>query len=244
MISLPHPVTLAGDVITYNNPLSPGTTISHRIVKKYLIDGTVPGFVTKGDANKVADVPIVVGNVQGKVIWHVSDVGWWLMAVKKPVVILPIVYFAALLIMIEEIVRLRDYFKLATPYRASGYTRHDPVPNPATKRLAIGSALAFVFVFAGVAFGPSVAALLKSNSVTLTNNRISVTVPPKATVLLSTGERITNKKTSTDHANADQPVTKSNVKMTNGAAKTPAVDAEGKRSTTVKVDKTSQQVDK
>src|ERR1039458_10076152 len=45
-----------GDVITYINPLNPKTTLSHRIVKEYLLDGKVLAFVTKGDANKTDDI--------------------------------------------------------------------------------------------------------------------------------------------------------------------------------------------
>jgi signal peptidase len=123
-----HRVPIAGlqvgNIITFNNPQRPDTTLSHRIVKTYLINGKVPGFVTKGDANKTEDVPIAGGNVIGKVMWKIPAAGSWLINSKNPWVVLPIVYIAALLIMFEEIIRLRDYFRFITPYRVPGFARH------------------------------------------------------------------------------------------------------------------------
>jgi signal peptidase I len=168
-----------GDVITYINPLHPSSTLSHRVIRKYLIDGRVPGFVTKGDANKIADVPVAGGAVEGKVVWHVTNVGRWLLDIKRPIVILPVVYVAALLIMIEEVQRLSEYYRRLVLYRLPGFARHDKVPGFLARKARMGAALTAVFVLIGAVAGPSALALLRSNTVSLTDNRISAgTIPP------------------------------------------------------------------
>lgn len=192
-----------GDVITHIDAVNPKITISHRIIKAYKIDGKVPAFVTKGDANKVADTPIVGGEVVGKVVWHVPYLGWALLDAKKPIVILPIVYLATLLIMAEEVMRLRDYYRFVIPYRAAGFSGHEAERSVMSKRVTVGVAsAATVLVLASSAFSPSALAAIHkykdkdrvyknavalvdrhghrrkdriySNTVSLTDNRISV----------------------------------------------------------------------
>ena len=167
-----------GDVITYINPLHPSSTLSHRIIRKYLIDGRVPGFVTKGDANKIADVPVAGGAVEGKVIWHVPNVGWWLLDVKRPIVILPIVYAAALLIMLEEVQRLNEYYRRFVLYRLPGFTGRDKVSCFLARKAKMGAAVTVMFMLLGAVAGPSALALLRSNTVSLTDNRISAGIIP------------------------------------------------------------------
>src|ERR1700760_2327099 len=89
-----------GDVITYNTAKS-GLTISHRIIKTYLIGGKIPGFVTKGDANKLPDAPIAGGAVVGKVMWHVPHLGSWMIGGKTWVSVALLVYLPALILMID-----------------------------------------------------------------------------------------------------------------------------------------------
>lgn len=162
-----------GDVITYINPLNPKATISHRIVKTYMISGKVPGFVTKGDANKVPDIPIASGSVEGKVIVHVPDLGAWMMWTRTPWGMLPFIWLPALLIMFEEVRRLSDYFKSQQPYRLPGF---GPVERPATvsKMIATSGTLGLTFVIAGAFLWQPALALIKSNTVMLANNRLSV----------------------------------------------------------------------
>lgn len=90
--SVPASDLKVGDVITYVNPFNPQTTLSHRIIKEHLLNGKVPVFITKGDANKVADVPITIGSVKGKVVWHMRNVGYILLDAKKPMIVLPLTY--------------------------------------------------------------------------------------------------------------------------------------------------------
>src|ERR1700743_926326 len=44
-----------GDIITYTNPLTMHSTLTHRIIRVYKIDGKIPAFITKGDANPSPD---------------------------------------------------------------------------------------------------------------------------------------------------------------------------------------------
>jgi signal peptidase I len=175
--SVPISSLKVGDVITYINPLDPKTTLSHRIVKEYRVDGKIPAFVTKGDANKFDDVPITEGSVEGRVIWHIPDVGNWLLDVKQPIVILPVIWAASLLIMGDEVIRLRDYLRSQQPYILAGYKRKENDSSGINKRLALGFSLfaALILIIAGT--GPSVFALLKSNTVVLADNRLTISVP-------------------------------------------------------------------
>ena len=166
-----------GDVITYINPLNPRTTLSHRIVNKYLVGGKVPAFVTKGDANKTNDIPITEGSVEGKVVWHIPRVGYWLIDAKNPLIILPIIYIAALIIMFEEVIRLRDYLKFGQPYVLFGYEIGGKHLGGLNKRLALGLPLTIAFILISLAAGPTVLALLKSNTVALVDNRLTVSAP-------------------------------------------------------------------
>jgi signal peptidase len=165
-----------GDVITYTNPLDARKTISHRIIKMYLVGDKVRGFITKGDANQSPDIPVTSGRVIGKVVWHIPYIGYGLLAAKKPWVILPIVYLAALPIILEELKRLSDYYKRSLPYRLFGY-RPKPVQehSAAGQRFAVGAVLTiFAVVIIGAFTAPIALAMLKSNTVSLTHNTITV----------------------------------------------------------------------
>ena len=166
----------AGDIITYTNPLNAKTTITHRIYKKIRISGIVPGFVTKGDANKLADIPIAAGQVKGKVVWHFPDAGFVIMASKKPFIILPIIYTAALILVFDELIRLNDHFKSQQPYRLFGYKRRHVAESVQDRKpLAVGGTVILAAVILlGALFTPVVHALLKSNTVKLTHNSLSV----------------------------------------------------------------------
>lgn len=165
-----------GNVITFANQLHPSTTVSHRIIKQYLIDGKIPGIVTKGDANSIPDTPIAAGSVIGKVMWHVPYVGAWLLWAKTWTGLSVLVYFPAVLIIVEETLRLNKYYKSIRPYRLFGY-KFEPKegPNRWSRRLASGAAMTIlVMLISGIA-APVVHALLTSNTVKLTQNKISVT---------------------------------------------------------------------
>lgn len=164
-----------GDVITYNNPTKVGKTISHRIIKTYLIDGKIPAFVTKGDANKFPDAPIAGGAVIGKVMWHVPHLGSLIIGEKTWASIALVVYLPALFIIIDEFRRLTAYWKSILPYRLYGFWRYKPVPmNRSHAKYAAAGTLAAAATVAGLAFAPSALALLRSNMVTLGPNHITI----------------------------------------------------------------------
>lgn len=175
--SVPEKSLKIGDVITYTNPLHPSSTITHRIVKKIVVGGKIPGFITKGDSNKLTDVPVVAGAVQGRVVWHISYAGAGLRWAKTWTGIAVLVYGPALLIIIEEAGRLNRYYKLREGYRLFGYGELVPrEPRHRSKRLAFGLwAMIAVMGVTGIA-GPAAEALFKTNTVALTHNSISVRV--------------------------------------------------------------------
>jgi len=163
-----------GQVITYINPLDTKTTVTHRIVSLYL-DDTKTVIITKGDANKIDDVPISASSVQGKVVWHIPKLGYILLAIKKPIIILPVIYLAAIFIMTEEVIRLRNYYKLDQPYILAGYKSTSKPKKGLNKRLALGFSLSAAFILISFVAGSTVSALLKSNTVSLVGNRITAT---------------------------------------------------------------------
>ncbi|HUD11709.1 MAG TPA: signal peptidase I [Candidatus Saccharimonadia bacterium] len=100
------PMTLkVGNVVTYIDPYNTKLTITHRIIKVTTKSG-LPAFVTKGDANKVADREILGGNVVGKVEWHVPHLGNILSYLHKPLGLVVIIFIPALFIIFEECRRL------------------------------------------------------------------------------------------------------------------------------------------
>jgi len=165
-----------GDIITYVDPLNIHKTITHRIVETYTIAPHVPGFVTKGDANTATDLPIPGGSVQGKVIWHIPYAGRALSWTRSWTGIAVLVYLPALLIIIEEIKRLRDYFRLSLPYRLAGYRSKTggqlSLPTLTALPLA-GMALVSI-----LAWQPLAAAVSVSSVTNIADNQISAAVTP------------------------------------------------------------------
>jgi signal peptidase I len=207
-----------GDVITYINPMNPKTTLSHRIVKKYLINNKIPAFVTKGDANKTTDVPITEGSVEGKVVMRIPKLGYWLIDAKRPIIILPIVYLAAIIVMAEEVIRLRDYFKLGQPYILHGYEAVKKGSKALGKRLALGSALTIAMVMVLAAAGPTAFALLRSNTVSLINNSITVAPISKTTCSGSNSNSVTVNNSTTQSSSSGNASSAGSGNATSGNA--------------------------
>lgn len=215
-----------GDVITYTNLAKPGTTITHRIVRSYKINGIVPAFVTKGDSNPIADQPIVGGLVLGKTIWHLSHVGSWINFIKNPYVLLPMVYIPALAIVIEEIKRLNAYYKSQMPYVLAGYERAREARSRVFK---MGTALklsAAIVVVMGVVAVPAVQAILRSNTVALAPNRLTVAkiIPPPTCNTNGTNITITGNSGGNNNVNVtnttNQTSTTGNASSSNGGTAT------------------------
>lgn len=200
-----------GDIITYIDPLNVHKTITHRIVETYTIAPHVPGFITKGDANTTSDLPIPGGSVQGKVIWHVPYAGQALSWMRSWAGVVVLVYLPALFIIVEEIKRLRDYFRLSLPYRLAGYRRKTSRPLSLPKLAAVPLAgLVFVSV---LAWQPLAAALPISSVTGLAANQISAAAVTHASSCSS--------KTSTSvNNNSSQIATSDSVSSTGPASST------------------------
>jgi len=235
MHRVPDSTLKVGDVITYVNPLHPSTTISHRIVKKYLISNKIPAFITKGDANKSADVPVVEGLVQGQVLWHIRDVGQWLMWSKTLLGIAVLVYVPALFIIAEEIIRLNDYYKQWQPYRLLGYRSREILKESKkwTPKAAMGLSVFAALMFSAGAFGPRVEALLGSNTVTLGPNRLSVAAvnPNNCSGSTTNNNNVNVNTSSTQTATSGNATSSGN---TNGGSATSG-SASNSNSTTVNI---------
>ncbi len=173
--SVPTSQLKIGDVITYANPLNPKMSITHRIVQTYKNGAGIEFFITKGDANKFPDSPVVSGLVQGRVAWHVPYVGRFFTFGKGILGLTLLVYIPALIIMADETKRLADYYRSIKLYRLPGFKRSAKHREP---KLAITTALSVYLTAAGLVLAPQVQALLKSNTVSLINNRISVAATP------------------------------------------------------------------
>lgn len=92
-----------GDIITYYSSNKNGEEIiTHRILR---FGGNV--YVTKGDANQVADREIVVPRlVIGKVILIIPYLGSMISFAKEPVGVWLIIIFPAILIILAEMYRI------------------------------------------------------------------------------------------------------------------------------------------
>lgn len=168
------PVALlhVGDIITYTDPHDVRRTITHRIVSMYLIGGTVRGYITKGDANKQADIPITSGSIRGEVVASVPNIGLFMNGARSWVSLAVCVYLPALLVSVDELRRLSAYYRMLLPYRLTGYQRHAIQTGRTFAAVPIAAIVLFVLVIG--LWQPTVAALLSSNMVRLTGNRITV----------------------------------------------------------------------
>jgi signal peptidase I len=173
MHSVPISTIKVGDIITYINPRNMRETISHRVIKTYTINGKIPAFITKGDANKSADPPIVGGLVKGQVIWHMPYLGTWMQWSKTWTGVAILIYLPALLLMVDEVRRLSDYLREMQPYKLRTHLELKK-SDRLSKKYAAGIALTIVAVVSAAALAQPALAALKSNTVVLANNRLTV----------------------------------------------------------------------
>jgi signal peptidase I len=177
--SAPDSSLRVGDVITYANPTRLTSTITHRIIHI----GIAESFTTQGDANPTADRPIVAGLVQGKEVWHVPYLGAWLSWTHTPIGVSFLVYLPALLIMIEEMRLLIAYYKKTAPYKAALIRARERAlaKEKSHPKVASATALSLMLFLVSILFALPAHALLGSNVVRLSPNRITTApkvIPP------------------------------------------------------------------
>lgn len=71
----PQDTYQVGDIVTFQPISNDPTLVTHRVIQKVV---TTQGakYVTQGDANNVADDPLVEAQIQGKALYHVPKVGY------------------------------------------------------------------------------------------------------------------------------------------------------------------------
>lgn len=183
-----------GDVITFINPVNAKQTITHRVVETKTV-ASLPGFVTRGDANNSDDQPILAGNVVGKVVWHAPNIGHWLNTARKPIWVILLVAIPGILIIIDELRILvhtlsREEIKQASEPPASqsitlAQTEPKPKAKSPPKRRSMDGMVkraVLLVMLATLTIGGTKSQLV-SNSVQLTNNSFSTFTPANHLVI-------------------------------------------------------------
>jgi len=160
-----------GDVITYTNPMTLRSTLTHRIVGITHPHGIVT-YTTKGDANPSPDQPVVGGLVQGRMAAHVPFAGSLLLWAKSWPGLIVLVYLPALVIVAEETRRLAVYLRTIRPYKlaGSGLSRKQATVWP---KVASAGTAVVVVALAGFCWQAGASALA-GNVVALAPNRLRV----------------------------------------------------------------------
>ncbi|MDB5182613.1 MAG: signal peptidase [Candidatus Saccharibacteria bacterium] len=219
--SVPISTLKIGDVITYANSLHKGSTISHRIIKMYKLGGIIPSFITKGDANPSADMPVVGGQVQGKVMWHVPYIGTALAWSHTLVGILIIIYIPAFVVMFEESKRLIAYYRQYAPYKTALILAREKADAKPMSKFGAAAVLSALLLIGSIFVSFPALALLKSNTVSLINNKLTsaspVITPPSGG---NTTTTTTNTNTTCQSNNNITVTNNTNQSSTTGDAST------------------------
>jgi signal peptidase len=107
VITWPAPVTsiVPGDIITFYAPGTDKMT-THRVTA--VSPGSSPSFITKGDANKVADtVPVAASSVVGRVCLNVPYIGYLTRFIRTPLGLLISLCVPGLVIIATEVRNIR-----------------------------------------------------------------------------------------------------------------------------------------
>ena len=187
MHRVPNSSLKVGDVITYISPRLRNTTITHRIVKTYSFEGKIPAYITKGDANQAADTPVLNGMIQGKAVWYIPYLGKFMDWSRTWVGLAILVYLPALLMIFEEVLRLSKYYSRAKLYKWAGILAKE-AEKPKLK-LAQASIISVIMVAGSIFIAFPVQALLRSNTVAIGPNHISVA--PKSQNCTTSGNNMT-----------------------------------------------------
>jgi signal peptidase len=98
-----------GSIITFKNPDHPDMIVTHRVVAIQNVQGSIK-YVTKGDANNVADAtPVPAGNVIGQATGWVPYAGYFFNFAKSKQGLLYLIVVPGVLIIAVEVVNLFRY---------------------------------------------------------------------------------------------------------------------------------------
>jgi signal peptidase len=170
-----------GNIITYTNPNHPGQTITHRLVRVEQVSG-VRNIVTKGDANQVADPPVPIGRVIGRVAVVTPGLGRVLGWVKTPLGVLLIVVIPGLLVIWHEVGNIRRTLRSPRP-RPAQSRRIDGLYRPAAVLAVAGLAVAA----GGFTLSQSTASLVANSFSVGATTSPTPTVSPTVTPTPTTG---------------------------------------------------------
>jgi signal peptidase len=96
-----------GDIVTKTTE-EKDVTVTHRIIEKEMIDGKVM-FTTKGDANNVADnEKVPQEKIVGKVFLNTPYLGYAVNFAKTKQGLILIIIIPAVIIIFEELVKIKD----------------------------------------------------------------------------------------------------------------------------------------
>lgn len=106
-----------GDIITFGEKTKTKTPTTHRIHEIKETDG-VKSYITKGDANNAPDQkPVSEKEIIGKVLFSVPYLGYAVNAAQKPVGFLLIIIIPAVIIIYDEILKIRGEIKKKMDYK-------------------------------------------------------------------------------------------------------------------------------
>ena len=92
----------AGMALVFEDPRSPGRLVTHRVVT--VAPGDELAFITRGDANRSADVaPVPAHLVRGRVLWQVTHLGTILDWLQWPRSFVLLVLVPGVLLAISEL---------------------------------------------------------------------------------------------------------------------------------------------
>ena len=167
-----------GDVITYVSA-DKKYTVTHRVTALLEDDPAGNRFVTKGDANAEADVPIEAASVIGRVERSVPYAGYAVDFIKQPLGLIAIIYIPALLIIIHETKRLAAYYRLNKPYLMYGFSGRIIKPSKGHAGLIVaGIMLLAVAGFSGRALALNDQAALLGSTITVADIEEPLPPPP------------------------------------------------------------------
>lgn len=190
-----------GNIINFVDPSNKQISLTHRIIQTPNSHNDYK-FVTKGDANKVHDTPIFSSAIIGKERLAIPYVGYLTNFVNKPLGLILIIYIPALIIIIEEVLRLAAYYKKQQPYVAFGHS-FNGVNSSGNSRWLHKATIVTILAFITSAFFTLPAqAALKGNA-TLIDTTITtaiITPPPNNTCNNNTNIDINNNSSQTGTA--------------------------------------------